>query len=237
MGAGAEWDVYPGEGPIQDAIDGAGVGDTIYVYEGTYVENVDVNKQLTLRGIDMPVVDAGRSGDVITLSADGVVVEGFMATKSGYWGDAGIKVTSSNNTITGNTFSNNDWDGIGIFYYSSNNKIYLNNLIDNTQNAHDYCTNQWDSGSEGNYWSDYTGTDSCRDGIGDDPYDIPGGTSVDRYPLTGIHWLPPEIPRSRLGINTHWYKWAEDFPAYKEKIKNFGIIRDGAWGMWKGSIH
>ncbi len=41
--------------------------------------------------------------------------------------------------------------------------------------------------------------------------------------------IPPEITRSRLGINTHWYKWAEDFPAYKEKIKNFGIIRDGAW--------
>nr|QNO41814.1 hypothetical protein EABBNKNM_00029 [Methanosarcinales archaeon ANME-2c ERB4]QNO42770.1 hypothetical protein MNGOFONH_00001 [Methanosarcinales archaeon ANME-2c ERB4] len=40
---------------------------------------------------------------------------------------------------------------------------------------------------------------------------------------------PPEITRSRLGINTHWYRWVEDFPAYKENIKNFGIIRDGAW--------
>ena len=36
-GAGAEWHVYPGEGtPIQDAIDGAGAGDTIYVHEGAY---------------------------------------------------------------------------------------------------------------------------------------------------------------------------------------------------------
>ncbi|MEA1895077.1 MAG: choice-of-anchor U domain-containing protein [Euryarchaeota archaeon] len=40
---------------------------------------------------------------------------------------------------------------------------------------------------------------------------------------------PLEITRSRLGINTHWYRWVEDFPAYKEKIKNFGIVRDGAW--------
>ena len=37
-GAGAEWDVYPGEGtPIQTAIDGAGAGDMICVHEGTNV--------------------------------------------------------------------------------------------------------------------------------------------------------------------------------------------------------
>ena len=33
VGAGAEWDVYPGAGtPIQDAIDDAGDGDTIYAH-------------------------------------------------------------------------------------------------------------------------------------------------------------------------------------------------------------
>ena len=52
-GAGAEWDVYPGEGtPIQDAIDGAAEGDTIYVHAGTYVENVNVWKRLTIEGAD-----------------------------------------------------------------------------------------------------------------------------------------------------------------------------------------
>jgi hypothetical protein len=36
VGAGAEWDVYPGAGtPIQDAIDGAEVGDAIYVHAET----------------------------------------------------------------------------------------------------------------------------------------------------------------------------------------------------------
>ena len=34
--------------PIQDATCGAGEGDTIYVHEGTYDENVDVKKRLTL---------------------------------------------------------------------------------------------------------------------------------------------------------------------------------------------
>ena len=32
--SGAEWDVYPGAGtPIQDAVDGVGDGDTIYVHD------------------------------------------------------------------------------------------------------------------------------------------------------------------------------------------------------------
>jgi hypothetical protein len=48
---------------IQSAINDADIGDEIHVDSGTYYENVVVNKQLTLRGIDtgagMPAVDAG----------------------------------------------------------------------------------------------------------------------------------------------------------------------------------
>jgi parallel beta-helix repeat protein len=92
-----------------------------------------------------------------------------------------IDLVSINNRLTNNTASYNE-DGICLS--SSNNILYHNNLIDNTDhNAHDQCTNQWDSGSEGNYYSDYTGTDNDTDGIGDTPYPIPGDDSVDRYPL------------------------------------------------------
>jgi len=91
---------------------------------------------------------------------------------------------SSNNTLTDNTASDN-YLGIRLYYLSNNNTLYHNNLINNTNyNAYDSCTNQWDSGSEGNYWSDYTGNDNNTDGIGDSPYPIPPySTSVDRYPL------------------------------------------------------
>ena len=69
---------------------------------------------------------------------------------------------------------------------SSNNTIYHNNLINNTEgNAYDEgIHNQWDSGTEGNYWKDYVGNDTDHDGIGDEPYHIHGSAgSVDRYPL------------------------------------------------------
>ncbi len=98
--------------------------------------------------------------------------------------DAGIDLSysSDNNTLANNTCANND---IGIeLQYSSGNTLANNNLIDNIgYNTYDDGTNQWDSGSAGNYYSNHSGIDTNSDGIGDDPYPIPGGTSIDRFPL------------------------------------------------------
>ena len=96
----------------------------------------------------------------------------------------GILLWSSNdNTLIDNSASNNS-HGIHMWSLSNNNTLYHNSLINNTDhNAYDDSTNQWDSGTEGNYYSDYTGTDNNTDGIGDDPHLIPGGTSTDRFPL------------------------------------------------------
>jgi parallel beta-helix repeat protein len=101
---------------------------------------------------------------------------------------------SSDNTLQGNTANSNNWNGIRLDYSSNNNTLYHNNLINNTPyNAYDTGTNAWDSGSEGNYYSDYNGTDPDGDGIGDDPYPIPGGgTSTDRYPLMQPWTGPPQ---------------------------------------------
>jgi parallel beta-helix repeat protein len=42
----------------------------------------------------------------------------------------------------------------------------------------------WNFSSEGNYWSDYNGTDANQDGIGDVPYTFPSN-NIDYYPLMG----------------------------------------------------
>jgi len=103
-------------------------------------------------------------------------------------------LSSDNNIIANNTVSNNDY-GISL-WYSSNNIIYLNNFINNTDQVNSSSsTNIWNStkpitytynGSQhtnylGNYWSDYTGSDADKDGIGDTPYIIDG--DKDEYPL------------------------------------------------------
>jgi len=106
----------------------------------------------------------------------------------------GISLTdSSNNTLMKNNASNN---GNGIFLCASrNNTICHNNLINNTNhNAYDYDTNAWDSDSEGNYYSNYNGTDNNTDGIGDTHHPIPGGGgSIDRFPL--MHQWTGDTPQ------------------------------------------
>ena len=103
---------------------------------------------------------------------------------------------SSNNTISNNTANSNNRFGIYLYYYSSNNKIYLNNFIKNTDNVYsESSTNIWNSTEKitytykgnqytnylGNYWDNYTGSDADKDGIGDTAYSING--DKDNYPL------------------------------------------------------
>jgi parallel beta-helix repeat protein len=102
------------------------------VDSGTYFENVDVNKQLILKGIDTgegkPIVNANGSGNAILISAGNSTLEDFMAMNTIH-PYAGIYVNSNNNIIRNNTVSNGS---PGIFLlYSNNNTLNGNNASNN----------------------------------------------------------------------------------------------------------
>ncbi|ASJ10001.1 hypothetical protein A3L12_01145 [Thermococcus sp. P6] len=122
---------------IQEAINNARPGDTIIVRDGTYNENVIVNKSITLKSENGPancIINGTGSGSVVTITADNVTIQGFTITGSGSgWGNGGVWVESSGNTISSNVITNN---GNGIYLdSSSNNNITSNNITSNSGNG------------------------------------------------------------------------------------------------------
>jgi len=98
-----------------------------------------------------------------------------------------------NNTIHGCTIVNNNNYGMRIL--SSNNNLFYNNYLNNIHNGYDPSSNKWNisktigtniiggSYMGGNYWSGYIGIDLEGDGLGENPYTIPGDSNQDRHPL------------------------------------------------------
>ena len=149
---------------------------------------------------------------------------------------------SPNNDIIKNNISNNNF-GIYLSLRSSNNTIYLNDFSNNTKNVYYayYSTNIWNStkpitytynGSQhtnylGNYWSDYTGSDADKDGIGDSPYIIDG--NKDEYPLMKPfeHYFVPTSTPTTIYVPDDYAKiqWAVDNASDGDTI----IVRDGIY--------
>jgi len=112
-----------GSGPgnystIQEAIDVAENGDTVYVYDysSPYIENLIVDKSINLIGEDREttVVDSkGISNHVIQINASYVILSGFtIQNNSGYY--AGVGIRGENNSIIGNIITKNKY-GIILF--------------------------------------------------------------------------------------------------------------------------
>ena len=114
---------------IQEGINDANDGDTVLVYKGTYYENVVVNKPINLAGIDYPVVDAGGSGNAITVKADNCTIDGLKIAN----GVNGIYLSNSNYNKIINIISLSNDNGISLA--SSRNNILENNTLLNNSNG------------------------------------------------------------------------------------------------------
>jgi len=120
-----------------------------------------------------------------------------------------LEYNASSNIIIGNKVRSNQVaiNFIGDIEPCSNNKIYYNDFVSNTQQVSqqsgDGSLNVWDNGYMsgttilgGNYWTDYTGVDQYKgaaqnvagvDDIGDTPYTTGMvGTNKDNYPFMTI---------------------------------------------------
>jgi len=152
---------------IQEAIDANETSDghTIFVEEGTYYENVVVNKSLSLVGENSSttIIDGNMTGDVVRITQDHVDITGFTVQRSGRaLFNSGISISSTghcnisgnhivenevgvygspkNTSISNNAITNNRI-GVAIDPGATCNAISRNHLIGNTVSMHFYYAN------------------------------------------------------------------------------------------------
>jgi len=145
---------------IQAAINNASAGDTIHVKNGTYTENVVVNKSLNLvgDGWSTTIVNASNPGcHVFEVTADNVNITGFKIVNATGLSSAGIYANGSFLNITDNLITGNN-DGILIVNSTSNN-ILANNITSNSAFGIEFVNVNLSLISEGNYisFNNYSG--------------------------------------------------------------------------------
>ena len=118
---------------IQDAIDNSSHHDNIYVYSGSYYENIIVHKKVNITGEDKntTIIDGLEKSNVISILFDGVLISGFTIQNSSKklldaFDNAGISVISQKSKITNNIIRNNLY---AISIRDSNENIIDNNII------------------------------------------------------------------------------------------------------------
>ena len=158
----SNWLYVGGDGPgnytkIQDAIDNASDGDIVFVFNGTYYENINIDKIISLIGENKnnTIIDGTNGNEsVITIIANSICIWGFTISNSGEYGhgiflrpnfngvsivdnifknnNVAISLQGSHNTyVSGNLLIDNYHDAIGLIN-SSNNTIYRNVVINTT---------------------------------------------------------------------------------------------------------
>lgn len=150
---------------IQDAVDAASDGDTIYVCAGTYPESVSV---VGFTSLAIKAQGAGRANNAVKVNptpsgftngfyvmSDGVTIEGFEIadTNFGIWFE-GSHNKFSNNYLHG-MYSTVRWDdgGIGICLWDmdggSNYNVITNNVIEDVERTGVLLDVAWTGGGTG----------------------------------------------------------------------------------------
>lgn len=140
VGSGAAITIYVNNstGPvanftsIQAAVNAAHPGDEIIVKPGTYVENINVTKNVTISSesgnpSDTIIRAARSSEDIFSIMANGVNIRGFTIKGTSYSGIHFFGATDCH--IQNNNLSNNSCS-IDLYLFSSGNTLDNNNITD-----------------------------------------------------------------------------------------------------------
>ncbi|NQT61975.1 MAG: nitrous oxide reductase family maturation protein NosD [Candidatus Marinimicrobia bacterium] len=116
---------------VAEGLDVSLSGDTVFVHPGTYVESgLAISHALTLIGLDNPIIDGNHSGEILTVTADDVIIEGFTFKGSGLSHldeNAAVRFEEANNgRISHNRFEDNFF---AIYISKSENVLIENNII------------------------------------------------------------------------------------------------------------
>lgn len=128
---------------LQDALSSARDGDAIELTGGPYTGNFLIEHRVTLTGrpqsAERPVLDGGGRGSVLTIRAEGAVVEDLEIRHSGkgsdpffFWGDAGITIAADGVALGNLHITGNDW---GVVMLGGRASTIRNSLIED--NARD----------------------------------------------------------------------------------------------------
>jgi nitrous oxidase accessory protein len=154
---------------IQDALDDANDGYRIFVYNGTYYENLAINHRIDLFGEDrgITIINANGTGSVITVYADNVNISHFMITNGSSsegssiidmngeysiitdniisYGHNGVTLNNVNNhLIYDNIIQYNAGDGIRVYQSDDNVNISFNTITRNNNGIYLYSSDEVD---------------------------------------------------------------------------------------------
>jgi hypothetical protein len=164
------YDAKETAGSIQELIDAAANGDSIYLPGGKYYENLQINRSIVFGALDTndppEIVSSNVSGAGITLVSDGTTINGVIISGEA---EHGLLVKSNNNQVravtirgmsrgiglnsaisnifSGNVISNNSV-GIEVDRGSRSNTFYLNYLNNTRDVESQSAENIWSSGRQ-----------------------------------------------------------------------------------------
>lgn len=224
---------------IQQAVDNANPGDTVVVDEGTYVENIDITKRLSIRcNKSADCVVRAKSSDVhgFKVTADYVNLSGFKITGTTRFEKAGVFVEASNCNVFNNVIFNNE---VGIFLTNATtNTVNNNSVLDNSygiflkySNGNVLANN---SASDNNYGLTIR---YCKENVlfYNIVFDNYYGVYIS-YSQNNRIYLNNFVDNEKVAFSRSTISWSTTEPVpYKYKEKSFEGYMGNYWNDYRGT--